>query len=64
MKIGKCAEWINSHLILGLIFVILVQPLALLLKIFNYDPLNMKKNKKNSFKLKKTDTKINLKKMF
>tara|TARA_Y100000589_G_C27026641_1_gene577231 strand:- start:304 stop:702 length:399 start_codon:yes stop_codon:yes gene_type:complete len=48
MKIGYILGWINSRLILGIIFIFIMQPMALIMKIFKYDPLKLKidKNKK------------------
>ena len=50
MKIGNILGWINSHLILGFVFIIILQPIALIMKILNYDPLRIKKGKINSYK--------------
>ena len=64
MKIGNFLGWINSHLILGLVFIIVLQPIAFITKIFNYDPLKMKKVKTNSYK-ENTEKKIfNFKRIF
>ena len=63
MFIGSLAGWLNSHIILGLIFIVVVQPISLLLKITNYDPLHLKYNNK-SYKIKKINHKIDLKKTF
>ena len=64
MKFGKFAGLINSYLILGFIFILIVQPISLVLKIFNYDPLNLKKINKNSYKIHRRNSKIDLKKNF
>ena len=49
--LGNILSWINSRLILGIVFAIL-QPIALIMKIFGYDPLRKKQrnNKKPSEK--------------
>jgi len=64
MKFGKFAGFINSYLILGLIYILIVLPISLVLKILKYDPLNLMENNKNSYKLKRMNSKIDLKKTF
>ena len=64
MKLGESLGWINSKLILGLIFILVVQPIALIMKIFNYDPLKLKKRNVNTYREGKTTEKIDLKRIF
>ena len=60
MTLGHTLGWINSRIILGLIFFIVLLPIALIMKFFNYDPLNKNKNKKKSYREKIETKKINL----
>ena len=53
MRIGEILGIINSHLILGLVFFLVLQPIAILMKFFNYDPLKLKKIKVNSYRVDK-----------
>ena len=62
--IGEILGWINSRIILGLIFVIILQPLSIIMKIYGYDPLRKHKNKDESYKEIKNNCKVNLKKVF
>ena len=39
MKIGFILGWINSHIILGVVFFCVLFPISLIMKIFKYDPL-------------------------
>ena len=64
MKLGESLGWINSKLILGLIFILVLQPIALIMKIFNYDPLKLKKRNVNTYREEKTTEKIDLKRIF
>ena len=50
MKLGHILGWVNSRIILGLVFVIVLQPISLIMKIFNYDPLRKKKNNQKSYR--------------
>ena len=48
MKLGHILGWINSRIILGLVFVIILQPIALIMRMSGYDPLRIKKFKQKS----------------
>jgi hypothetical protein len=42
MRVGQVLAWINSRIILGIIFFIIVTPMALIMRIIKRDPLNRK----------------------
>ena len=42
LKIGNVLGWINSRIILGIMFYLLIFPIGLLLKIFGKDAMNRK----------------------
>ena len=64
MKLGHILGWINSRIILGLIFLIVLQPIAFIMKLFNYDPLRRKKGNQESYRELKKDQKIDLTRIF
>ena len=65
MLIGYALGWINTRLILGLIFFFVLQPTALIMRLFNYDPLKKRKDDtKASYKEDRSNHQINLKKIF
>tara|TARA_B100000161_G_C33191533_1_gene255973 strand:- start:7 stop:399 length:393 start_codon:yes stop_codon:yes gene_type:complete len=64
MKLGLALGWINSRIILGLVFLIILQPIALIMKIIGYDPLRTKKGNKKTYREKKDSHKINLTRIF
>ena len=64
MNLGYILGWINSRIILGLVFLIVLQPIALIMRIFGHDPLKTKKLAQKSYRENKTNQKINLKKIF
>ena len=39
MALGHTLGWINSHIILGLVFIFVLQPTAYIMRLFGYDPL-------------------------
>tara|TARA_Y100001968_G_scaffold141753_1_gene129565 strand:- start:15 stop:413 length:399 start_codon:yes stop_codon:yes gene_type:complete len=66
MALGHALGWINSRMILGLVFLLVLQPIALIMKFVGYDPLrqSQRERKKISFRELKTNHKINLTRIF
>ena len=64
MKLGHILGWVNSRIILGLVFLIVLQPIALIMRILGHDPLRTKKFAQESYRGIKTNQKVNLKKIF
>ena len=64
MVLGDKLGWINSRIILGLVFLLVLLPIALIMKIFGYDPLRKKQGDKNSFREDKKNYKIDLTRIF
>ena len=64
MKLGHILGWVNSRIILGLVFLIVLQPIAFIMRILGHDPLRTKKDTQKSYREIKTNYKVNLKKIF
>tara|TARA_B100000212_G_C27057433_1_gene398311 strand:+ start:51 stop:443 length:393 start_codon:yes stop_codon:yes gene_type:complete len=64
MKLGKTLGFINSHLILGLIYFIVLIPISIIMKFFKYEPLKSVNFNLNSYRENKKEKQINLKKIF
>ena len=64
MGLGYILGFINSRLILGIVFIFMVQPISLIMKIFGYDPLRLKTNNQKSYRENKKNYKINLDNIF
>ncbi len=64
MAFGKYLGWINSHIILGLVFIIVLQPIAIFMRIIGYD--HLKKINKNciSYRENRPSSIIDLKRIF
>ena len=63
-KFGIFLGKIVSPIILGIIFFLIVTPTGLLLRLFGKDVINLKYNKDNSYWIKKTGPKSNMKDQF
>jgi len=64
MKLGKILGWFNSYLILGLVFIFVLLPIALIMRILGHDPLKIKKSNKKSYRELRLTDKINLRQTF
>tara|TARA_Y100001978_G_C23394323_1_gene291519 strand:+ start:32 stop:424 length:393 start_codon:yes stop_codon:yes gene_type:complete len=64
MKLGHALGWINSRIILGLVFILVLQPIAFIMNLFGYDPLRRKKNVEDSYRENNEHRIINLTKIF
>ena len=64
MKLGHILGWVNSRIILGLVFLIVLLPISLVMKSIGHDPLRTKKFTQKSYREIKTNHKVNLKKIF
>ena len=65
IKIGIILGWINSKIILGLVFFFILIPISLIMKTFKYDPLrkNLSKNQISYREITKKN-KVDLTKIF
>ena len=64
MALGLALGWINSKLILGLVYLIILLPIAIFMKLFGYDPLRKKKSNQKSYREIKKDENFNLTRIF
>jgi len=64
MALGNVLGWINSHIILGAVFVLVLQPIALLMRLCGHDPLRRKRHGQSSYRELRSDPSINLRKIF
>ena len=64
IKIGLALGWINSQIILGLVFLSVLIPISFIMKLFGYDPLKKKKNNVLTFREIKENHKVDLTKIF
>ncbi len=65
MQVGLTLGWLNSKIILGLVFFLILIPISVLMKLFNYDPLQKSLiRNKSSYREITTNNKIDLTKIF
>ena len=64
MQLGHLLGYVNSRIILGIVFIAVLQPIAFLMRAFGYDPLRSKKSNLLSFKERKEGSKVDLTRIF
>ena len=64
MALGDFLGWINGHVILGIVFIFILQPIAYLMRLFGYDPLKLKKTSDLSYREDKKNHRTDLEKIF
>ena len=64
MKLGYVLGWVNSRIILGLVFILVLLPIATIMKLFGYDPLKMPRKGEKTYRENRQGHKINLTRIF
>lgn len=64
MIIGHALGWINSHIILGFIFIFVLQPIAYIMRLTGYDPLRRRRKVELSYKENCQDRRTDLTRIF
>ena len=64
MMLGHILGKINSYVILGIVFVIVLQPIAFIMKLFGYDPLREKLRRDISYRENTDSKKIDFTRIF
>ncbi len=50
MEFGHALGWFNSHIILGLVFIFLLQPIAYIMRLAGYDPLRRRRKGEKTYR--------------
>ena len=64
MKLGLTLGWVNSRIILGLVYMIVLLPIAFIMRIIGYDPLRTKLIKLKTYREKRKNQKPDLNRIF
>ena len=64
MILGHALGWVNSHIILGLVFIVVLQPIAYFMRLFGYDPLRLRRKGEKSYREKRQEHHTNLTRIF
>ena len=50
MELGHALGWVNSHIILGLVFIFVLQPIAYIMRLAGHDPLRRRRKGEKSYR--------------
>ena len=64
MKLGLILGWVNSRIILGLVYMIVLLPIAFIMRLIGYDPLRTKRKGEKTYREKRKDQQIDLTRIF
>ena len=64
MKLGVTLGWVNSRIILGLVFIIVLLPISFVMRLIGYDPLRTKRKVEKTFREKRKDHQTDLTRIF
>tara|TARA_B100002052_G_scaffold282654_1_gene292848 strand:- start:307 stop:705 length:399 start_codon:yes stop_codon:yes gene_type:complete len=64
MSLGHALGWFNSHIILGAVFLLVLQPIALVMRLTGYDPLRRRHQQLTTYREVRQDKAISLKRIF
>ena len=64
MKLGVTLGWINSRIILGLVYMIVLLPISFIMSLIGYDPLRTKLKKVKTYRENRKNHKTNLTRIF
>ena len=64
MALGHALGWVNSHIILGLVFIVVLQPIAYVVRITGYDPLRRRREGMITYREDRQDHRTDLSRIF
>ena len=64
MALGHALGWVNSKIILGLIFIVILQPIAFIMRFTGYDPLRSKRKGEKTYRENRKKHQLDLTRIF
>ena len=64
MALGHALGWVNSNIILGLVFIFVLQPIAYFMRLTGYDPLRRKRKGEVTYRENRQDHRVDLTRIF
>ena len=64
MKLGHLLGWLNSRIILSVVYILVLLPIALIMRLKGYDPLRLKRKGKITYKENRQEHYTNLTRIF
>ncbi len=64
MALGHALGWVNSHIVLGLVFILILQPIAFIMRLTGYDPLRKKLGGEKTYRENRKDQQTDFTRIF
>ena len=64
MALGHGLGWVNSHIILGLVFIVVLQPIAYVMRLTGYDPLKRRRKGEITYRENRQEHRTDLTRIF
>ena len=64
MELGHALGWVNSHIILGLVFIFILQPIAYIMRLAGYDPLRRRRKGEKTYRESRKNHQTDLTRIF
>ena len=64
MKLGLILGWVNSRIIFGFVYIIILLPIAFIMRLIGHDPLRTKRKGEKTYREKRKDHRIDLTRIF
>ena len=64
MAFGHALGWVNSNIILGLVFILVLQPIAYVMRVTGYDPLRRRRKAEITYRENCQDHRTDLTRIF
>ena len=64
MALGHALGWVNSHIILGLVFIVILQPIAYVMRLTGYDPLRRRRKEDTTYRENRQEHRTDLTRIF
>ena len=64
MKLGLTLGWVNSRIILSLVYMIVLLPIAFVMRLIGYDPLRTKQSEEKTYRENRKDHQTDLTRIF
>ena len=64
IALGHALGWVNSHIILGIVFIFVLQPIAFIMCLTGYDPLRRRRKEEKSYRENRQNYQTDLNRTF
>ena len=64
LTLGNALGWVNSHIILGLLYIVVLQPISLIMRLIGYDPLRKQRKGEKTYRENKKNHRTDLTRIF